>query len=194
MRSGLPNFTGVILAAGGSSRMGNPKALLDWNGQPLLTAHCQAFTLICSRVIVMIGSQHQLIQTVIPDGVDIKINPKWDHTHMADSLRLALSDVDGPCLVTPVDTPPAPLSVLKQITQQDTPTVPTFKGHDGHPVWVDARPTVQMLNSLTLQHALRTASRTEIDWPGCVDSWNTPAEWAAYVTSSDANRLSKRDS
>lgn len=50
-------FTGVLLAAGGSTRMGQPKQLLDWQGQPLI-AHTirQLWDAGCQTILVVLGS------------------------------------------------------------------------------------------------------------------------------------------
>ena len=50
----------VILAAGASTRMGTPKQLLDYQGQPLLRHAAEvALATSCQRVIVVLGCRSQ---------------------------------------------------------------------------------------------------------------------------------------
>ena len=194
MTRGPYNCTGIILSAGASSRMGRHKALLDWQGQPIIAAHCETMAQVCGRVIVVLGASAEEIRTRIPEHVDVRINPRWAETQMADSLRIGLHGVNGPCLVTPVDTPPAPTEILERIIKPKPPVVPCFRGQDGHPVWVDASRTHRSLADQTLSEVLRTAPRISVTWPDCILSWNTPEEWGAHSSASAANRSRSKDS
>ena len=70
----------ILLSAGESSRMGKPKALLDWFGEPLILA--QTHSLIeggADRVIVVTGAHHDEISTALTHEPNITIanNPNW---------------------------------------------------------------------------------------------------------------------
>lgn len=174
--------------------MGQPKALLDWHSQPLILAHCMALQRVCSQIVVVLGSEAQSIQAVLPSQVDIRINRDWAHTQMVDSLQIGLSGIDGPCVVTPVDTAPAPERILQQLIEHPTPVVPQFEGMDGHPVWIDSKHLMDQITRARLDVILAHAPRLEVDWEGCVKTWNTPSEWATYWSSSAESRSSKADS
>jgi molybdenum cofactor cytidylyltransferase len=173
------HWTGIILAAGGSTRMGSPKALLEWSGQPLIRAHCTAIAAAGGAVIVVLGAEAERIQGVLPGGVDVRLNPEWSSTQMADSLRIGLEAVEGAALITPVDVPPAPLPIIAELIASPAPAVLSHRGVDGHPVWVDASQTRESLLSLPLNHILSDVPRLDTEWTGCIRSWNTPSEWAA---------------
>ncbi len=51
----LPTFGAVILAGGKSSRMGEPKAWLQWRGRPLLTHIVEVVASVCNHPIVVVG-------------------------------------------------------------------------------------------------------------------------------------------
>ncbi len=75
----MANFGIVILAAGNSSRMGQPKQLLDFGGQPLIRHAAQAA--IDSRghsVVVVCGQFEDEIRGALHGlAVEIAPNPHW---------------------------------------------------------------------------------------------------------------------
>lgn len=84
--------TGVlILAAGSSSRMGQPKQLLPYRGKPLLqyTLELVSDLAVCSSVLVL-GANYETISGVIDPGeTRIVVNPDWG-AGMARSLVYGL--------------------------------------------------------------------------------------------------------
>ena len=159
--------------------MGRHKALLDWNGEPIIRAHCRTMTNAGGQVIVVLGAEVDRIQAVLPEGVQARVNVDWANTQMADSLRAALEGLTGGALVTPVDVPPAPRTIIDQLVNRPHPTVACHNGVDGHPVWIHADRAAARLGTETLADILTDAERVEVDWPGCTVSWNTPQEWSA---------------
>jgi molybdenum cofactor cytidylyltransferase len=70
---------GVIFAAGGSERLGYPKQLLEWGGQPyilLVVRTAQAAGL--SPIVVITGADHEVIKDVLK-GYPVQVidNPNW---------------------------------------------------------------------------------------------------------------------
>lgn len=73
--------TGILLlAAGRSERMGQPKQLMDWNGRPLLRhAAEQAIAAGCAPVMAVLGYEAARIRDCLAGlPVEIVENPSWE--------------------------------------------------------------------------------------------------------------------
>lgn len=176
-------LVGVILAAGGSTRMGRAKALLELNGAPLVLGHVRSLARVCARVRVVLGGHGAQIEAALPAEVERVWNPRWAETGMSDSLALALHDLpeEAEALVTPVDLPPAPPEVLRALLRAGPPAVPTFEGRDGHPVYLVAGPIRAALARAPLDRALNGARRVEVAWAETLANLNTPEDWAEIL-------------
>ncbi len=91
MLSETPGIGAILLAAGASARLGQPKQLLRWQGQSLLRrAATTALEAGLSPVVVVVGSGSE---TMTPElnglGVTIAVNPDWE-IGMGSSLRTGL--------------------------------------------------------------------------------------------------------
>jgi CTP:molybdopterin cytidylyltransferase MocA len=85
-------FGAIILAAGGSSRMGQPKQLLPCNGRPLVV-HAAEAALASSAwpVVVVLGANAGAIRPVLAKlPVLIAENPAWAEG-MASSIRAGIT-------------------------------------------------------------------------------------------------------
>jgi molybdenum cofactor cytidylyltransferase len=125
----MPVSTGlIILAAGGSSRLGQAKQQLIFQGSSLLQRAIGAgLKSQCRRPMVILGSFYEnLIPEINPDQVDILINPKWQEG-MASSIRTGMEgllqkDQPDQVIMMLCDQPFADESILNQLitTQQQT--------------------------------------------------------------------------
>jgi len=69
----IPRFGGVVLCGGESSRMGSPKAWLDFGGEPLLTRIVRRVAEVACPVVV-VAAPEQSVPT-LPEGVTIVRDP-----------------------------------------------------------------------------------------------------------------------
>lgn len=172
----------VVLAAGGSTRMGRPKALLPLDGVPLAVGHVRAFALRARQVAVAVGASEEAIAAVLPPGTRVVRNPDWATTGPRESLLLALAalelDESDWLLVTPVDLPPAPPSVIDLLLAAGPPAVAAYEGRRGHPVLVRVGDARAALAVGTLREATRDARHIDVGWAGAVMNLNRPADWA----------------
>jgi len=97
----------VVLAAGGSARLGRPKQLLTVGGETLLQRAVRlAKATGPTRIVVVLGAHADTLAPLVT-GTPIVFNPTWD-TGMASSLARAAAALAGrtyPVLVTLVDQP-----------------------------------------------------------------------------------------
>jgi len=87
-----PRFGAVILAAGGSSRMGRPKPLLEIGGRPLVACAAEAaLAAAVWPVVVVLGAHAEKIRPALARLPVLPIeNPAWSEG-MASSLRAGLA-------------------------------------------------------------------------------------------------------
>ncbi len=113
----MPELSIALMAAGSSSRMGSPKALLDWGGQSLLSFQIQKLHDLDLPVNLILGSESEQVQSHI-SGFQGKIfvNDNWSEG-MSSSMAFAtqcLEDSEA-TLFYLVDQPLIELSDLKRL-------------------------------------------------------------------------------
>ena len=134
---------GLVLAAGGGSRYGSPKALVRLRGRLLVERAAELLAAGgCDPVVVVLGAaaDQVLAAARLPrTGVRTVVNPDWP-TGMGSSLRVGLAAVPAEAeavVVTLVDTPGlGPESVRRLIAagDPDGAAQATYGGRRGHPV------------------------------------------------------------
>jgi len=83
----------LLLAAGGSSRMGKPKQLLPWGEQTLIEHQIQTLLKTDNSVNVVLGSNSNLIIPVIEKyPVNIFINSDWERG-MGSSISFGIQQI-----------------------------------------------------------------------------------------------------
>jgi molybdenum cofactor cytidylyltransferase len=111
----------LLLAAGSSSRMGQPKQLLSWGNQTLIEHQIQTLLKTGNPVHVVLGSNSNLIIPVIEKfPINIFINSDWE-LGMGSSISNGigqiiqkLADANG-VLITLLDQPMITTSYLQKM-------------------------------------------------------------------------------
>lgn len=132
-------MAGLLLAAGGGRRFGRPKALVEFDGEPLVR---RALRLLaaggCAPVHVVVGAGADDLPP-LPGAVLVR-NPDW-YRGMGSSLRLGLASL--PTNVTaavvvlvdqPLLTPAAVRRVRAAYAGGAVVATATYAGRPGHPV------------------------------------------------------------
>ena len=176
----------VILAAGGSTRMGTCKALLEHpQGGTLLEAHIAAYSPHCTSIIVVAGAHRQAIEAHLPPGCTLVNNPSWEHTDPFYSLKLGLKACASTrWIITPVDTPPVSAGDLSRLLENNTTSVLCWKGKPGHPVLLDEALVHTILAAEEPQGGLREllvdATQVKAESAEVLLTWNTPEQWQKW--------------
>ena len=133
----------VVAAAGLSSRMGDFKPLLPFDGATVIercVANLRAAG--ASEIVVVTGHRAAELAAQLRD-VTLVHNPLYAETQMFDSLRLGLRALPADCdtiLLTPGDVPLVePETVRALLDTKAGFACPVCAGRRGHPVALDGR-------------------------------------------------------
>lgn len=139
-------IAGVVLAAGASRRMGQPKQLLDWQGKPLARHAAQvALEAGLSPVVVVTGAfGEQVAETVAGLPVSVAHNPAWEagqSTSVRRGLAALPSDVGGAAFLL-VDQPFVTAPLVRALVDEHARTLapivaPLIDEQRGNPVLFD---------------------------------------------------------
>jgi molybdenum cofactor cytidylyltransferase len=116
---------GIILAAGGSKRFGQPKQLLDWRGQSFV--HATAKTALeagLSPVVIVSGANAEQVEAAVNDlPVLIKRNDNWQ-TGQSSSIRAGIQAITershkqaGAVIFLLADQPQITASVIRALIE-----------------------------------------------------------------------------
>lgn len=133
----------VILAAGKSTRMGSPKALLQIQGKSFLEHLVVTLTSAgLSRISVVLGHEPDKIIAELPDlKVDFVINENYQKGQLS-SIQTAIKSVPNDfdaILICPIDRPLISSELIKKLIEAYLKTkppivVPIFNSQRGHPI------------------------------------------------------------
>jgi molybdenum cofactor cytidylyltransferase len=145
------NISAIILAAGLSNRMGQPKLLLPWGGTTVLGQVVSTFTAAgIEEIIVVTGGGREKIERLVADlakdnSVRTVYNPAFACGHMLSSIQAGLEALNSQpraALIGLGDQPQIREETVRRISaafaQTKSPLViPSFKDRRGHP-WLVA--------------------------------------------------------
>lgn len=191
----------VVLAAGGSRRMGQPKQLLEHGGRTLVQAAvASANTVLPGRVLVVLGNQYPLIrQSLGESGARIVFNEQWD-SGLAGSIRAGIRALPASCkavLLMGCDQPgvgPTELQGLLGSARPEGIVAARYAGTVGIPAIFPARLFPQLAGLAGDRGAkallLADTARVDIDMPAAARDLDEPADarWLAGWTGADAGK------
>lgn len=151
----IEQIGGVILAAGGSSRFGEPKQLLLWKGQPFIRhVAVAALNAGLSPIVVVIGCSAAEVLSAIKDlPLRIVINDDWA-SGLSSSIKIGISSLPkevGAAVFLQSDQPQIPPSLIMSLIEAHQTTLnpiiaPQIDGQRGNPVLFDSRTFSQLLS------------------------------------------------
>lgn len=190
----------IVLAAGDSTRMGRPKALLDWRGRPMIEHVLDvAKQGGCSQALVVLGRDEPAIrQHAQLGGATVLVNTDPDQGQIS-SIKLGMLNLDFStdcCLIWPVDCPLVQAADIRALIDAYAKWraslmrifMPVHQGKRGHPMLVDIgfrQPFIDLAPGLSAR-AVVEANATQVkevptDNPGVLVDVDTPEEYEAAV-------------
>jgi len=133
MAKGIP---AIVLAAGESSRLGQPKGLVEWNGETLVGRSVRLLRESgCSPIIVVTRTELQIDVMLSCNEATIVVNPKPEDGRTGSlqvgllSLLSELGRTPRRVLVSPVDRCGWNEETISVLLDYHTNTTPTPSGH-----------------------------------------------------------------
>jgi molybdenum cofactor cytidylyltransferase len=169
--------SGLVLAAGASTRLGQPKQLLPMGPTTLLgwvLTEARAATALDEVIVVLGGAAAEVRQRVDLAGVKVVENPEFGEG-CAASYRTGLAVVDRRAEAVAVllgDQPGADRSVIDTVVEgwrrtRDRIVLASYRGREGHPL-VFAQPLFDRLAALQGDKAAWKIVDAHRDWIGTV--------------------------
>jgi CTP:molybdopterin cytidylyltransferase MocA len=158
----------VVIAAGASTRLGEPKQLVVIAGETLLERAVRtAREAGCSPVVVVLGASAEVIRERCDlGGAVVVVNPGWEEG-MASSIRIgvgAVGGADGVVLMT-CDQPAVTAEHLLALTAAGEVMASEYAGRRGVPAYFPAA-SFSALTELTgdagARELLRSAATVEL--------------------------------
>ena len=188
-----------------SSRMGSPKALLEYRNETFIERLVRVLSSVCDPVIVVLGYHAEAIRPMIGNSATIAINPDPERGQLS-SLQTGLAavpeDAEG-FLFIPVDSPAVDIETVGHVAAEFRRRSPAtllvipriMRGQDarrGHPVFATrtiaeeilALPTTAKASDVIHGHIPETVY-VDVDDPGILTDIDDPE---AYRRLSEAAR------
>ena len=187
---------GIVLAAGASSRMGEPKPLLEVDGITFLERAVHILREAGCRYVVAVVTDDLWIERLADvSGAAVIINDE-EGTEQIDSLRLGIANLPeetDAVVVLPVDFPRIAAETVKRMVDEarrsDAPILnPSYNGTAGHPVVFSSRVFPELLapdlpegaRSVIDAHA-QEVHAVQVDDAGILADVDTPGDYQKYV-------------
>jgi molybdenum cofactor cytidylyltransferase len=193
-----PFVGAIVLAAGASRRMGQPKQLLTVDGQAMVRRVAEA---VCAaglrQVIVVLGAQAQAVAGVLQGlPVDLVVNHAWQEG-MSTSIRAGLDalrpEIDAALLVL-ADQPDLGPELLRILIDHYRATdalivAPYYEGQRGNPVLFDRALFVELGGvegdrggRAIITHHEADLARVDVDDPAVVSDIDTLEDYKGSIT------------
>jgi len=182
-------ITAILLAAGQSKRMGQPKMLLPWGNETVLTHVVSVFQKAgLEDILVITGGAREQVESLVAN-LDVKVIYNKDHSNgeMLSSIQRgikALTRQTQGMLIGLGDQPQVQEGSVRMVCEafqesKSNIVVPSYQMRRGHP-WLVARPLWEDLLNLNPPQSSR-------------DFLNQNADQIKYVDLGDRNILADID-
>ncbi len=191
-------ITAIVLAAGLSRRMGQPKMLLPW-GETTVLKHVigTLFAAGLEEILVISGGEHAKVEAEISGMARVRaaFNPEHEHGEMLSSIQHGLREMKAEAeaaLICLGDQPQIEERSVRLVCEELSKSrasliVPSYRMRRGHP-WIMARKWWNEFLELRAPQTPRdflNAHSGEIhyvnmDTPGIIEDLDTPEDYLKY--------------
>lgn len=184
----------VVLAAGQSRRMGQPKLTLPWGRQTVIEQVVR--TLLAAgiqEIVIVTGGSHEVIEAALA-GLPVRFahNPHYENAEMLTSLQIGIRALNPECLALLIvlgDQPTLDPSVVREVVKEHLASgarlvVPSYQMHRGHP-WLVQRALwpelLAMLPDQTMRDFVHAHAKeiqyVTVNTPGILQDMDTPEDY-----------------
>jgi len=187
-------ISAVVLAAGQSKRMGQPKMLLPWGQMTVIEKVISTLKAagIDDLHVVAGGNQQDIEGALARYQVNFTYNPDYRDGEMLSSVKVGLNSITGEseaALIVLGDQPQIEAQVVEMIVERYHSThskiiVPSFQMHRGHPwliekeLWkdiIELKPPHTLHDYLVKNQAM--ISYINVDTPSVIQDLDTPQDY-----------------
>ena len=132
------NTVAIILAAGESKRLGEPKALLNCGNKTLIELIVKRLKSVNLEIIVVTNKKLSKTLTDLLSSQKTTIVIPSDTSYRTGNLIAGLAVCDDPqrILVVPVDRPGWSIETIEKLLSMEKTSCPEFEGKGGHPLLI----------------------------------------------------------
>ena len=133
----------VVLAAGLSSRMGQPKQIMPWGSRPIVRQVCETLiTAEVNEVVVVTGHAREKVEgALVGCAAHTVFNPDYENGDMLRSFQIGLEAIlnSEAALFVLGDQPQMQVPVIKKVIagwekEKAKIVAPSFQRRRGHPI------------------------------------------------------------
>lgn len=189
-------ITAIILAAGESRRMGQPKMLLPWGRTTVLQTVISTFQAAgVADVLVVTGAARRQVEDLVGRSAQTVFNPEYAQGEMLSSIQSGLAEKareSSAALIGLGDQPQVQVQTIQRLRQAYKETaatliVPSHQNHRGHPWLVGQQHWEEILamrSPQTMRDFFKLHSRqiryVDIDNPSILADLDTPDDYLKY--------------
>ena len=183
----------IILAAGDSKRMGQPKMLLPWGKSTVLQTVISTFQAAgIQDILVVTGGAHNQVDALVGQSVQIVFNENYARGEMLSSIQMGLNEIKSEShavLIALGDQPQVQVISIQKILQEykltNAPLIaPSYQMRRGHPWLVTRKLWDEILNipvgetsrDFLNRHA-RDIHYVQLDTRTILQDLDTPADY-----------------
>ncbi len=197
MSDANPEIGAVVLAAGLSTRMGQPKMLLPWVGKTVIETVVE--TLLQGGIVrpeVVVGAEgEQITRLLNAYPVQVVFNPSYRDGEMIHSLQVGLSSLNPQIeavLIVLGDQPQLQSSTIRLLIEEfrrehHPLIIPSFHMRRGHPWLVGKELWADILNlrsPATMRNFIQQHSsiikHLNVETPSILADLDTPEDYEKY--------------